>query len=275
MSIYAIGDVQGCYDELLHLLDFIAFDEHSDQLWFVGDLVNRGSHSLETLRFVKKLGSAAVTVLGNHDIHLLVSANFPERVKKKDTLNAVLNAPDCGELLDWLRQKPLFHYENGFGLLHAGLPPQWDLAKTQAMAALAQAVLRGSNYKILLSRLYDNQPDLWSEDLAGMEQLRFIFNCFTRMRFCDEHGRLDFQYSCELGSQPEHLIPWFMLPERKTAQIKLIFGHWSALGFYSKENCYAIDTGCVWGRELTALRLDGEIMQHFSVPAVDGKTPPR
>lgn len=272
MSIYAIGDVQGCFDELLHLLDFIAFDEHSDQLWFVGDLVNRGKNSLETLRFVKNLGSAAVTVLGNHDIHLLVSASFPERAKKKDTLHAILNAPDCDELLDWLRQQPLFHYAHDFGLLHAGLPPQWDLAQTQKMARLAETALRGADYKQLLAQLYDNQPNVWSEDLTGIEQLRFIINCFTRMRFCDKEGRLDFENSGELGSQPAHLMPWFMLPERKTAQTKLIFGHWSALGFYAEKNCYAIDTGCVWGRELTALRLNADTIKRFSVSST---IPPR
>lgn len=263
MSIYAIGDVQGCFDELLHLLDDIEFNEHSDQLWFVGDLVNRGDKSLETLRFVKNLGSAAITVLGNHDVHLLVSANFPERAKKKDTFQAIFHAPDKDELLDWLRQQPLFHYAHDFGLLHAGLPPQWDLAQTQAMATLAQNALRGDDYQNVLAQLYGNQPDLWSDDLDGIEQLRFIFNCFTRMRFCDPFGRLDFDHNGELGSQPTHLLPWFNVPERKTKQIKLLFGHWSALGYYANQNCYALDTGCIWGRELTALRL--EDTQRFSI----------
>jgi bis(5'-nucleosyl)-tetraphosphatase (symmetrical) len=234
-------------------------------LWFVGDLVNRGAKSLETLRFVKQLGSAAITVLGNHDIHLLVTAIFPERIKKKDTLNAILNAPDKDELLDWLRQQPLFHYAHGFGLLHAGLPPQWDLAQTQSMATLAETALRGSNYQTLLSQLYDNQPDVWTDELNGMAQLRFIINCFTRMRFCEVNGRLDFENSGELGSQPAHLFPWFALPDRKTANTKLIFGHWSALGYYTGQNCYAIDTGCIWGRELTAIRLDNDTVQPFSV----------
>jgi bis(5'-nucleosyl)-tetraphosphatase (symmetrical) len=265
MAIYAIGDIQGCFDELLLLLDKISFNEQSDQLWFVGDLVNRGAKSLETLRFVKNLGAAAITVLGNHDIHLLVTATFPERAKKKDTLNAIFTAPDKDELLDWLRHRPLFHYENGFGLLHAGLPPQWDVAQTQAMATLAEAALRGADYQTFLAQLYGNQSDVWTDDLAGIDQLRFIINCFTRMRFCDKKGRLDFENSGEIGSQPAHLFPWFTLPERKSADTQLIFGHWSALGYHTQQNCFAIDTGCIWGRELTAIRLDSDSVQRFSV----------
>ncbi len=272
MAIYAIGDVQGCFDELLILLDKISFNERSDRLWFVGDLVNRGAKSLETLRFVKNLGTAAITVLGNHDIHLLVTANFPERAKKKDTLNAILTAPDKDELLDWLRHRPLFHYENGFGLLHAGLPPQWDLAQTQTMATLAETALRGADYQTLLAQLYDNQPNVWSDDLAGIEQLRFIFNCFTRMRFCDKEGRLDFKNNGGMGSQPAYVLPWFEVQHRKTANTKLIFGHWAALGYYTEQNCFAIDTGCIWGRELTAIRLDGDTVQRFSVAS---KVPPK
>jgi bis(5'-nucleosyl)-tetraphosphatase (symmetrical) len=265
MAIYAIGDVQGCFDELLLLLDKISFNQNSDQLWFVGDLVNRGTKSLETLRFVKNLGSAAITVLGNHDIHLLVSANFPERIKKKDTLTPIFTAPDKDELLDWLRHRPLFHYENGFGLLHAGLPPQWDLAQTQAMATLAENALRGADYQTLLAQLYVNQPNIWSNKLEGIEQLRFIFNCFTRMRFCDKDGRLDFKNSGEIGSQSTNLLPWFEVKNRKTANTKLIFGHWAALGYYAGNNCLAIDTGCIWGRELTAIRLNSDEVQRFSV----------
>ena len=271
MAIYAIGDVQGCFDDLVRLLDEIEFNEHSDQLWFVGDLVNRGEKSLETLRFIKNLGTAAVTVLGNHDIHLLITANFPVRIKKKDTLQAIFNAPDCDELLDWLRHKPLFHYENGVGLLHAGLPPQWDLLQTIVMARLAEQALQSEDYKTLLMQLYGNSPDLWTTELTGIEQLRFIINCFTRIRFCDKNGRLDFQNSGELGSQPSNLKPWFDVPQRKTADVKLVFGHWSALGFYETQNCYGSDTGCIWGRELTALRLDSNNVKRFSITSQNRK----
>lgn len=265
MAHYAIGDLQGCFDELLALLDKISFNQDNDILWFVGDLVNRGEKSLETLRFIKKLGDSAVTVLGNHDIHLLLTANFPEKVKRKDTLQTILDAPDCKELLNWLRTKPLFHYDDELriGLLHAGLPPQWNLAQTQAMAKLAEKALQANNYADFLGQLYGDFPDLWSEKLHGIEQLRFIFNCFTRMRFCEANGRLDFEYNGELGSQPKHLQPWFEIQNRKTANVQLVFGHWAALGFYEKNNCFAIDTGCVWGRELTALRLDSGKFERF------------
>jgi len=269
MAIYAIGDIQGCLDELLALLDKIAFDEKKDQLWFVGDLVNRGAKSLETLRFVKKLGDVAVTVLGNHDVHLLVAAHFPERVKHKDTIQPILDATDCDELLQWLRQKPLFHYDETLkmGLLHAGLPPQWDLLQTQAMARLAEQALQ-ANDKNFLAQLYGDRPDVWTDDLDGMERLRFIFNCFTRMRFCDSNGRLNFKYNGELGSQPAYLLPWFEVEQRKTADVKLIFGHWAALGFYTGKNCFSIDTGCVWGNELTALRLDSGRFEQFHVASL-------
>lgn len=271
MAIYAIGDVQGCFDELQQLLDKIAFDESCDQLWFVGDLVNRGAKSLETLRFIKKLGNAAVTVLGNHDVHLLVAAHFPERVKHKDTIRAILNAPDCDELLAWLRQQPLFHYDEilNIGLLHAGLPPQWNLAQTQTMARLAEQALQ-TNDKHFLAHLYGNHPDLWAENLTDMDLLRFIFNCFTRLRFCDEAGKLDFEYNGELGSQPAHLLPWFNLKNRQTADVTLVFGHWAALGFHQANHCFGIDTGCVWGNELTALRLDSGQFERFSVAALKG-----
>jgi bis(5'-nucleosyl)-tetraphosphatase (symmetrical) len=271
MAVYAIGDIQGCFDELLKLLELINFNDKHDQLWFVGDLVNRGEKSLETLRFVKSLGENAITVLGNHDIHLLASVCFPERIKKKDTMQAIYHAEDRDELLTWLRQQPLFHYDDTLkmGLLHAGLPPQWDLAKTKKMAILAQNMLKSDSYQELLGQLYSNQPDIWSKNLKDIDLYRFIINCFTRMRYCDKHGRLDFDYKGELNSQPKYLQPWFSLPKRKTAQITLIFGHWSTLGYFEGYNCYAIDAGCVWGRELVALRLDSpNHVQKFSVPSL-------
>lgn len=269
MAIYAIGDIQGCFDELQLLLEKIKFNEKHDQLWFVGDLVNRGAKSLETLRFIKNLGDCAITVLGNHDVHLLVAAHFPERVKYKDTIHAILAAPDCAELLSWLRNRPLFYYDQvlKIGLLHAGLPPQWDLAQTQKMARLGEIALQ-ANDKNFLAQLYGDLPNLWREDLTGIEQLRFIFNCFTRMRFCNENGQLDFVYNGNLGSQPSHLQPWFSVPHRKTVKLKLVFGHWAALGFYQKDNCFGIDTGCIWGNELTALRLDSGQFERFSVNAL-------
>jgi bis(5'-nucleosyl)-tetraphosphatase (symmetrical) len=264
MAIYAIGDVQGCYDNLRRLLDAISFDEYSDQLWFVGDLVNRGPKSLETLRFIKSLGTSAITVLGNHDLHLLAASCLPPSSNTKSALNQVLTAPDRDELIDWLRHRPLFHHDDNFCMLHAGIPPQWDFDQTQKMAHLVENELQGKNYKSLLKAMYGDKPDFWSPLLRGKSRLRFIINCFTRMRYCDADGRLDLNYSGPPGSQPAHLMPWFTVPNRKSTPMKIVFGHWSSLGYYEGENCYAIDTGCLWGGQLTALRL-GEPVQRFNV----------
>jgi bis(5'-nucleosyl)-tetraphosphatase (symmetrical) len=272
MSIYAIGDIQGCFDELLKLLDSLSFNEHTDQLWFAGDLVNRGPKSLETLRFVKSLGDAAITVLGNHDLHLLAASCVPKIAHKKDSLLPVLEAPDSDELIDWLRHRPLFHFNDDFCLVHAGVPPQWDFKKTQKMAILAEQALRGPNYQSFLNQMYGNKPNIWSPNLKGVERLRFIVNCFTRMRYCDADGRLDFIHSGPPGSQPKGLVPWFDAPKRKNADMRIIFGHWSALGYYEGPNCYAIDTGCLWGGQLTALRLD-EPVQRFSIDCPEAKKP--
>jgi len=264
MSIYAIGDIQGCHDDLLRLLKKINFDKKTDQLWFVGDLVNRGPKSLETLRFIKSLGNSAISVLGNHDLHLLAVAYKSSPLRAKDTIKPILEAKDKKELLDWLRHRPLFHYNDDFCMLHAGLPPQWDFATTKKMAAKVEAELRSDHYLKFFKNMYGNEPNVWSEKLKGAEQLRFAVNCFTRMRFCDEKGRLDFQYSGELGSQPKHLKPWFDLPHRKNSHLKIIFGHWSAIGYHHSQNTHAIDTGCLWGGQLTALKLDRK-MERFSV----------
>jgi bis(5'-nucleosyl)-tetraphosphatase (symmetrical) len=272
MSIYAIGDIQGCFDELLRLLDNIAFNEHTDQLWFAGDLVNRGPKSLETLRFVKSLGDSAVTVLGNHDLHLLAASCAPKIANKKDTLLPVLEAPDRDELIDWLRHRPLFHFNENFCLIHAGLPPQWDFKRTQKMALLAEQALQSPNYQAFLKQMYGNKPNIWSSSLKGVEKLRFIINCFTRMRYCDVNGRLDFVQSGPLGSQPKNLIPWFEVPKRKNADMRIIFGHWSTLGYYEGPNVYAIDTGCLWGGQLTALKLS-EPVEHFSINCPEAKRP--
>ncbi|MDO9423640.1 MAG: symmetrical bis(5'-nucleosyl)-tetraphosphatase [Methylobacter sp.] len=272
MSIYAIGDIQGCFDELLRLLDTICFNEHTDQLWFAGDLVNRGPKSLETLRFVKSLEDSAIAVLGNHDLHLLAASCAPKIANKKDSLLPILEAPDRDELIDWLRHRPFFHFNDDFCLLHAGLPPQWDFKKTQKMALLAEQALRSPDYQAFLKQMYGNKPNIWSSNLKGVEKLRFIINCFTRMRYCDDDGRLDFVHSGPIGSQPKSLVPWFTVPKRKNADMRIIFGHWSTLGYYEGQNCYAIDTGCLWGGRLTALKL-GEPVQRFSIDCPESKKP--
>jgi bis(5'-nucleosyl)-tetraphosphatase (symmetrical) len=259
MAVYAIGDVQGCYDELRQLLATVHFDRSSDRLWFVGDLVNRGPKSLETLRFVRDLGPAAVTVLGNHDLHLLAAAHgiHPGSVDG-DTLEPILAAPDRHELMEWLRHLPLLHYDGDLGYLmvHAGLPPQWDLALAQRCAAEVESVLRSDRLDTFLSRMYGNKPKLWSDDLTGWDRLRFIVNCFTRMRFCDRDGRLDLNSSGPPGSQSEGYYPWYDIPGRASAGMNIIFGHWSTLRAPGVPGVYPTDSGCLWGGQLTALRID-------------------
>ncbi len=262
MSIYAIGDIQGCYDDLLRLLDTIDFDKHSDQLWFAGDLVNRGPKSLETLRFIKSLGRSAVSVLGNHDLHLLASAFKQRSPRKKDSLDQVLDASDRDELLHWLRHRPLFHHNKEFCLLHAGLPPQWDFNKTKKMAAFAEKSIQGANHKHFFRTMYGDKPDIWDKRLGGMDKARFIVNCFTRIRYCQSNGRLDFKHKEKPGSQPDHLIPWFEVAGRQSAKMKIIFGHWSTLGYYDGHNCFGLDTGCLWGGQLTAIKLDKKVKRY-------------
>ncbi|WP_198246808.1 symmetrical bis(5'-nucleosyl)-tetraphosphatase [methane-oxidizing endosymbiont of Gigantopelta aegis] len=264
MSIYAIGDIQGCYDSLRRLLDKIAFDPGHDQLWFAGDLVNRGPKSLETLRFIKSLGDAAICVLGNHDLHLIATAVNQRKLKAKDSLGPVLAAPDCDELIHWLRHRPLLHRDKGFNLLHAGLAPQWSIKQAEKLARQVERILQGKHYADFFKHMYGDKPDIWSEDLSPFNRTRFVVNCFTRMRYCDASGRLDFHYNGPPGSQPDHLMPWFMVPDRKTQKDTIIFGHWSTLGFYHGYNCYAIDTGCLWGGELTAIKL-GKTIKKYSI----------
>jgi bis(5'-nucleosyl)-tetraphosphatase (symmetrical) len=263
LATYAIGDVQGCYDELCELLDVIPFDPAADRLWLTGDLVNRGPKSLETLRFVKSLDDTTVTVLGNHDLHLLaVAYNIEPKIKKRDTLDAILNAPDRDELLDWLRQRPLLHHdaELDYCLVHAGLPPQWSLHDALNDAECVEAVLRGPDYRAFFADMYGDQPDRWEPDLDGIARLRYAVNCFTRARFFEKDGRLDFAYKGPLGSEPAGLTPWFAFPGRRTGGQRIIFGHWASLTLPEAEQeiyrVYPLDTGCVWGRTLTAMDLE-------------------
>lgn len=260
MSIYAVGDVQGCHDELLALLEKIQFDPADDILWFCGDLVNRGNKSLETLRFVKSLGDRAISVLGNHDLHLVAIANGVRKPGKHDTLQAILEARDRDELIDWLRSRPLLHHDatNGFTLLHAGLPPQWDLGLALRCAREAETLLRSDDYMDFIQYMYGNEPDMWDDQLTGHDRIRFIVNCFTRMRYCDADGRLDLKSNGPPGSQPEGLRPWFKLQSRQSRNMRIIFGHWSTLGDTDVKGIYPLDTGCLWGGRLTTLRLGDE-----------------
>ena len=227
-------------------------------MWFVGDLVNRGPKSLDVLRLVRSLGPRTVVTLGNHDLHLLAYALAPGDSPPEVSLLPVLQAPDCGELIDWLRNCRLAHHRPDLDwlMVHAGVIPDWDAATTVALAAEVEAKLRGENCAAFLASMYGNRPDRWSPELRGGDRLRFIVNCLTRIRYCSPDGRLDFSEHGPLGSQPPPLIPWFDMPGRRTAGTRVLFGHWSSLGLVNKERLLGLDTGCVWGRTLTAARLD-------------------
>ena len=257
MTTYAIGDVQGCHTALLRLLDALHYDPTRDQLWFAGDLVNRGPQSLEMLRWVKSLGAAAVCVLGNHDLHLLARA-AGGRSGRRDSLDALLSADDRDELLGWLRQRPLLHEENGWVLSHAGIAPCWTLPQARAAARAVEAALRGDDHADFLSRMYGDEPRLWSAELQGIEALRFAVNAFTRMRYCQPDGALEFRSKGAPGSQEAALQPWFALPGRVAIDAEIIFGHWSTLGqvHWPQQRVWGLDTGAVWGGQLTALALD-------------------
>ena len=260
MATYAIGDVQGCLDPLLRLLEAVSFDAAADRLWFVGDLVNRGPRSLETLRFVRDLGSAAVTTLGNHDLHLLAAREGIRDERSNDTLRPVFAAEDCDELLTWLRRQPLIHCDSklGFVLVHAGIHPAWDLVQAKALAQEVETLLCGEQFRELLRHMYGNHPARWDPDLSGFERSRFVVNVFTRIRFCGPGGELDFEHSGPPGTQPPELLPWFAVPKRATQRERIIFGHWAALPHFHASNLFPLDSGCVWGRRLSALCLDTE-----------------
>lgn len=260
MAIFAIGDVQGCFDELQALLELVNFRSGEDMLWFTGDLVNRGPQSLQVLRYVKNLGDSAVTVLGNHDLHLLAVAYSQAKLRKDDSLNDILQAHDREDLLTWLRHRPLLHSDARLGayLIHAGLPPQWDIEQAKQYALEVESVLRGDEFVEYLSTMYGNKPSRWKTSLSGWSRIRFITNCFTRLRYVDNEGKLSLEAKGPIGSQPPQCMPWFQHPKRQTRDSLIVFGHWSTLGFYEKDSVIALDTGCLWGGKLTAVRLDAD-----------------
>ncbi len=270
MSTYAIGDIQGCYTELHRLLEVIQFNPKEDLLWCTGDLVNRGPHSLEVLRFIKQLGNRAITVLGNHDLHLLaVAREHTDYLHPQDTLKPVLQAADGEELIDWLRRRPFLHHDADLGLtlIHAGLPPQWDLLQARQCACEVEETIRGPKYYKYLANLYGDIPDKWSNNLTGWDRLRFITNCFTRLRYCNAKGKLALKKKGPPGTEKFNngeYIPWFLVPNRASQEMQIIFGHWSTLGYYAGNGVYALDTGCLWGGMLTALRLEDRML--FQVP---------
>ncbi|OAN19000.1 bis(5'-nucleosyl)-tetraphosphatase [Photobacterium jeanii] len=257
MATYLVGDIQGCLDDLLHLLDQAQFNPQQDQLWLAGDLVARGPQSLETLRFVKSLGDAATVVLGNHDLHLLAVAKGFAKNKKKDKTQAIFDAPDGEALLDWLRQQPLLaeHPQHPLVMVHAGVPVDWTLTQAHQQARQVENVLRSERAEWLLENMYGDGPDAWRDDLNELEQLRYTINAFTRMRFCYPDGRLDM--ACKLSPGDDgvgELVPWFELPRPQPLNKKIIFGHWAALMGHEDTQVIGLDTGCVWGNSLTMLR---------------------
>ncbi len=262
MPTYAIGDVQGCYDQLQRLLDTLAFDPARDRLWFVGDLVNRGPQSLGILRFVKSLGDCAVTVLGNHDLHLLVVAAGVRKPHRGDTLDEILAAPDRDELLAWLRHRKMMHVESGYAMVHAGLLPQWTITQAQALGQEVETALRGDDYPGFLQNMYGNAPASWHDELSGYDRLRVITNAMTRLRLCAPDGTMEFSHKTGLQDLPPGFMPWYETPGRASCDTPLITGHWAALGLIEGPDLFALDTGCVWGRQLSALRLeDRQIFQ--------------
>ena len=260
MAIYAVGDVQGCHAELVQMLDQIAFDRAADKLWLVGDLVNRGPGSLEALRLVKSLGDSAITVLGNHDLHLLAVAEGVAELHRTDTLDAILAAPDRDELLHWLRHQRLLHAQAGYVLVHAGLLPQWSVAQAESLAREVEAALRGGDHADFLKRMYGNTPHTWDDNLTGDKRLRVIVNAFTRLRICTKAGEMEFKFKGEVENIPEGYLPWFDVPGRKSRNATVIFGHWSALGLVHRKKIIALDTVCLWGGPMSAIRLDDRLL---------------
>lgn len=259
MATYAIGDIQGCFDMLQQLLAQVEFDPNQDELWVAGDMVNRGPQSLQTLRYLKGLGAQATLVLGNHDLHLLAIAEGIKRPHRSDSIMDVLRAPDRDELLYWLRQQPLLYYNEArnYLLVHAGLAPQWSIAQALALAQEVEQVLRGDDYHEFLVQMYGDLPDCWDDNLSGWPRMRLITNYLTRMRLCSPEGLLDLKHHEGIENAPQGMSPWFAHPQRKTRSINILFGHWAALeGESNEDHVYALDTGCVWGRRLTTMRLE-------------------
>lgn len=244
------------------------------QIWFVGDLVNRGPRSLATLRRVIELGDRAVTVLGNHDLHLLAVAAGTHAVKPTDTITDILHAPDADDLINWLRTRPLAHYAHGHLMVHAGVLPQWTVPQTRALAREVEAVLSGDHWKRFLTQMYGNEPTQWDDTLTGVDRLRVIVNALTRMRFCTAEGVMEFDAKEGLDSCPPGYMPWFNAPNRQTGATPVVAGHWSALGLLLRDDVLALDTGCVWGRKLTALRLNDRRVVQIDCASLSGTRQP-
>jgi bis(5'-nucleosyl)-tetraphosphatase (symmetrical) len=270
MATYAIGDVQGCYDQLMRLLERARYDERRDLLWFVGDLVNRGSQSLETVRFIRKLSTRAITVLGNHDLALLVVAEGIKRPHASDTFSDILAAPDREELLDWLRRRQLMHAGHGYAMVHAGLLPQWSVVQALALAREVEQALSGSAHREFLRQMYGNEPVRWRDDLAGYDRLRIVVNAMTRLRLTTADGAMEFSHKRGLTGLPPGYLPWYDVPARASRGTVVLFGHWAALGLLLRDDVVGLDSGCVWGRSLSALRLEDRRLFQWDCPELAG-----
>ena len=259
MPTYAIGDIQGCYAEFQALLDAVEFEPQYDKLWLVGDLVNRGPASLEVMRLVMSFGDSVLTVLGNHDLHFLAIYYGGHKPHGGDTFDALLDAPDVAEIADWFREQRFFHHDDrlGYAMVHAGLPPDWSFQAADAYSEEVMAVIRGKRFEAYFADLYGNQPDVWSDAHSGMARWRVLTNYFTRMRLIDDDGRMDFDHKGGLEDAPPGWLPWYELTAPALGDERLLFGHWAALeGYTGYDNIIGLDTGCVWGRTLTALCLE-------------------
>ncbi len=260
MATYAIGDIQGCYHAFKALLARLNFKPTQDELWLVGDLINRGSGSLEVLRWCYQHQHRIKVVLGNHDLHALAVAHGIKPPHRSDTLASLIEAPDADELLTWLRYQPLLIADSGHAMVHAGLLPQWQLSDALSYSDEVQVALQHKDFKSFLSNMYGNTPIAWHDDLVDYERLRAITNAMTRMRICTAHGELEFSFKGELKDIPAGYMPWFDVPTRKTKDISIVCGHWSALGLQQRANIYALDTGCLWGGKLTAMCLETKLV---------------
>ena len=270
---FLIGDLQGCCDALDRLLEHIGFSPSRDHIWLLGDLVNRGPQSLQTLRRIRSLEGAAASLLGNHDLHLLAVADGAQRLKRQDTLEEILAAPDREALLDWLRAQQLAAREEGWLLVHAGVAPQWDAGETLALAAEVEATLRGPDRVAFMHQLYGDRPRRWDATLRGHDRLRCIVNALTRMRLCSADGRMEFETKEGPGAAPPGYGPWFVFAGRRSAGTPIAFGHWSTLGRIDRPDLLALDTGCVWGGALSAARIDGGRRELFQVACPQARRP--
>jgi bis(5'-nucleosyl)-tetraphosphatase (symmetrical) len=271
--IYLVGDLQGCCNPFERLLQTIDFSPSRDHIYVLGDLVNRGPDSLGVLRRLRMLGNAATCLLGNHDLHLLAVAHGVRKPHRSDTLDEILQAPDREDWLNWIRQRRLAVHEHGWLMVHAGVVPQWDAAQTVALAAEVQAMLSGPDVGEFLTRMYGNEPDKWDDSLQGVPRWRCVVNSLTRLRFCAADGTMEFVTKEGAGDAPEGLMPWFEVPGRRTAGTPVAFGHWSTLGLINRDDLMALDTGCVWGGQLTAVRVDGATRELIQIDCPQAQKP--